>query len=41
MLTSWHVDIVEVISWADDDGEFNAGQLLTGKIEVEIDIVGK
>jgi len=31
-----HKDGVDnlVISWADDDGEFNAGQLLTGKIEV-------
>ena len=24
-----------VIFWDDDDGEYNAGQLLTGKIEVE------
>jgi hypothetical protein len=24
-----------VIFWDDDDGEYNAGQLLTGRIEVE------
>ena len=25
-----------VIYWDDDDGEYNAGQLLTGRIEVEM-----
>ena len=30
-----------VIYWDDDDGEYNAGQLLTGRIEVNRLIVGE